>query len=109
MDHQQNNDPRSVDNATKNRAVFNDVSMMAGMPTSLFLLGLVLCIGMYAATRTFLTVLILAPAYYIPMYAIHKDDVRGLKIWLSVWNDNTNLWEAGTRKPIHLFVREKQR
>ena len=109
MDQQQNNDPNSVDNATRNRAVFNDVSMKAGMPTNLFLLGLVLCIGMYIVTRTLLVPLILAPAYFIPMYAIHKDDVRGLKIWLSVWSDNTNLWEAGTRKPIELVFRKKQR
>lgn len=109
MDQQQQNDQLQVDGATKNRAVFNDVSTMAGMPTGLFLLGVVLCVGMYAATRTFFAILILAPAYFIPMYAIHKDDVRGLKIWLSVWNDNVNLWESARRKPIHIVVREKQR
>ncbi len=104
MEKNQINTP---DEATKNRAVFNDVSLMFGMPTGIFLLGVVMIVGMYASTRTFLAVFILAPLYYIPMYAIHKDDVRGLKVWLSVWNDSINQWECARRKPLNLVIREK--
>ena len=91
----------------KNRRVFNDVATLWGIPTGLVLFGLVLCVGLYAAVRSVFAVLIIAPAYFIPMYLAHKDDPRGLKIWLSVLGDNINQWQCARRKPIVVIFRRK--
>lgn len=100
-------DPRGMDSANKNRAVFNDVSIIAGMPAGLFLLGIVMCVGMYAASRTVFAVLIIGPAYFIPMYSIHKNDLRGLQVWLSIFNDSVNTWECARRTNMNLIFRHE--
>ncbi|MDR4483123.1 MAG: hypothetical protein R3B95_07845 [Nitrospirales bacterium] len=44
-------------------------------------------------------------AYYVPMYAMHKDDPKGFTIWMAALSSRTLAWESGHTKTFshHLF------
>ncbi len=106
MDSETNTD---VDGALKNRRVFNDVHVIAGLPAGVFLAGVSICLILVVGTRSLWGALLFAPLYFIPMYSIHKHDIRALKVWMAVLGDKVARWEAGKAKHVEVLIKHRQR
>jgi hypothetical protein len=99
-----NNRTSQYEIETKNRDVFNKVHTVRSIPSNLFVFGLVAAIAIYFLFKSFVIAAGFVVGYYTLMYQIHKNDVKGLKIWLACVFDKTVVWEAGRRKALALFV-----
>lgn len=91
-------------NSLKKRGILNDVDFQAGMPTGLFLVGLILALFIYFVSRSFILSFAVAAIYFYIMQAIHKNDVHGFKVWMKCLSSNKLKWEAGRTTPIQLEI-----
>ncbi|AUZ86188.1 hypothetical protein [Methylophaga nitratireducenticrescens] len=94
--------------AAKTRGIFTSVNTISGIPSGLFIAGLLGSIAVYFLFKSFFVAICVGAAYFILMYSIHKDDVRALKIWLACFRDKTLVWEAGRSKRINLIFTDKE-
>lgn len=94
--------------ATKNRGILTSVNTISGIPSGLFITGLMGSVALYFLFKSFFVAISIGAAYFILMYAIHKDDVRGLEVWLVCIREKTLCWEAGRSKKINFSITNKE-
>lgn len=92
----------------KNANVFLTVDTILGMPSSIFMVGLLVPILIYFITKSFLLTLLIGTCYYIIMFSIHKDDVHAFKIWKALLTSKTNTWFCGKYKKTTLIIMRKK-
>ena len=92
----------------KNVKVFTTTDEIAGLPSGIFMAGLGMSIGLAVAVQWW-ALFIVAPIYYPAMYAIHKDDPKGFKVWMRAYQRKGNYWAAGKTKSISLQILMKKR
>lgn len=102
-----NKNQNSFEEASKNRNIFTDGHFIRGIPSHLFVFGIILVVGAVVVTKSFFMPLIVAPLYFIPMQKIHKDDSKGFSIWLSALKDKIVTFEAGRTKNINFQIFNK--
>ena len=90
--------------AIRNVRAFHDDNLILGIPQGLFMGGLVVMVMAYLIFSLFWLPLVVAMLYYVPLYAIHKDDPKGLTIWLAALSSRTLVWESGRRKSFPLII-----
>mgnify|MGYP000014671388 CR=1 FL=1 len=93
-----------TDLARHNVKAFTDDHLILGIPQGGFMLGIVIVLLSYFVTKILWLPVLVAALYYVPMYHVHRDDPRGLKIWVNVLASSTLVWEAGRRKPFQFTV-----
>ncbi len=93
--------------ALKNRKIFTDVHTIFGVPALLFMIGICISIISLAVFRSFIVGALTSFFYFVPMLAVHKNDIRGLKIWSSCLFSPYNYWMGGTRSKIRFIIKEK--
>lgn len=91
-------------NSLKNREAFTKQALKMGMPSSLFMLGVLLCFGSYFFSKTFFVPLVVGGFYFPLMFRIHRVDSRGFSVWWSCYTDNSNGWQAGSINEIDIEV-----
>lgn len=90
--------------AVRNVRAFHDDNLIVGIPQGFFMGGLVVMVVSYLVFGFFWLPPVMGVAYYVPMYAIHKEDPKGLDIWLGALSSRTLAWESGQRKPFPIIV-----
>ena len=90
--------------AVRNVRAFHDDNLILGIPQGFFMGGIVVMVMSYLLFGFFWLPPVVALLYYAPLHAMHKDDPKGLTIWLAALSSRTLVWEAGRRKPFPLIV-----
>jgi hypothetical protein len=95
-----------INQELKNRKIFSDSHSILGMPALVFVVGICLSLLPIFLFRSFLFGVVFAFCYYIPMLALHKDDVRALSILVACFSDSRTCWCSGRRKKFTVtFIR----
>ncbi len=90
--------------AVRNVRAFHDDHLILGIPQGLFMGGMVVMVMAYLIMGVFWLPVVAGVAYYLPMYAMHKDDPKGLTIWVAALASRTLAWESGQRTPFPIIV-----
>ncbi len=90
--------------AIRNVRAFHDDNVILGIPQGLFMGGLVVMVMAYLVFGLLWLPPVVAVLYYAPLHAMHKDDPKGLTIWLAALSSRTLVWESGRRTPFPLIV-----
>lgn len=88
----------------KNREAFTKPALKMGIPSTLFMFGVLVSFGSYFLFKTFLAPLVLGTFYFSLMFRIHRNDSKGLAVWLACWADGSSGWEAGSINDIDIKV-----
>lgn len=79
--------------------VFNDENLTYGIPTKLFLFGIVMSVGLSFVLKWYWG-LLFAPPYFLFMSDIHKDDPRAFDGWRDViTRRHQDRWITAVKKP----------
>lgn len=95
------------DLGVQNANVFLLVDTIMGMPSGIFMVGLLIPVLIYFITKTFLLTVLITICYYMVMFSIHKDDVHAFKIWKALLTSKTNSWFCGKYKKTILIIMDK--
>lgn len=99
-------DSNTRQESLKNRDAFTKQQTKLGMPTGIFMAGLLVVFGSYFLFKTFLAPILIGGLYYPLMIQIHKNDSRGLLVWLACVRDKQDCWQAGTVNEIEVLLIE---
>jgi len=91
----------------KNRDAFTKPDLTVGMPSGVFMFGLLIVFGSYFLLKLFIAPIVLGVIYYSLMFRIHKDDSRALSVWLACWSDDTSGWLSGAINDIEIKILNK--
>jgi type IV secretory pathway VirB3-like protein len=91
--------------AIKNRKILTENHLILGMPAVLFMIGVCVPVVSFIVFRSFIAAVFLGAAFFAPMLAIHKNDPKGLKVWIACIMDSTSRWSAGSRSRIDLVIK----
>lgn len=97
---------KELNESVKVRKIFSETNTLFGLPTGIFLFGILVVVGSYVIFKMLLLPPVIAFLYYMPMYKIHQDDIRGFHVWKSVIFDSAVHWESSTRKDIEVIFIE---
>ena len=90
--------------AIRNVRAFHDDNVILGIPQGLFMGGIVVMVMAYLVFGLLWLPPVVAVLYYVPLHTMHKDDPKGLTIWLAALSTRTLVWESGRRKSFPLIV-----
>jgi len=82
--------------AVKNVKVFTTQDQILGIPSALFLLGLLCCLCVFVAT-TWICALLVAVVFYPMMWSMHRDNPKGFYVWFRAGFSNEVYWASGIR------------
>ncbi len=99
-----NNGNSDIDNSVKNRKIFTDQHLIAGIPANLFVIGLVVTVLPILLFKSASLCFVFAVIYYGFMIPLHKDDPKALGVWLSCFSDKFVYWESGRCKKNTLII-----
>lgn len=89
--------------AFKNHKVFTMQDEILGLPASVFIVGLGLSVSL-AVMLFWWMLFVTSLLYFPPMYHIHKDDPRGLKVWIRALQRRHTYWRAGRASARQLVI-----
>lgn len=98
---------KDSDLAFRNVKVFTLQGEIMGLPSKLFIMGLGLTL-MFGFVVRWWSAPLVAIAFFVPMYQIHKDDPLALEIWRRAMYRHCNYWQAGRRKALKLVKLHRQ-
>jgi|GEM_PF-2405117 type IV secretory pathway VirB3-like protein len=97
----------SEDQGFENRRVFTSQSEIMGLPATLFFAGAGLVVAFFVLIGWWAALLIGA-VFFPPMYHIHREDPRGLQVWVRAMRRSNSLWGAGRLEPLDVIFMDRE-